>query len=58
MESCQNVLSSINKFITYDILYQERGSQWTQKKIKSIMDWPVPKNAHEVHSFMGLARYH
>jgi hypothetical protein len=28
------------------------------KKVKAIMDWPVPRNAHEVRSFMGLAVYY
>ena len=28
------------------------------EKVKAIMDWPVPKNAHEVRSFMGLAGYY
>ena len=27
------------------------------EKVKAIMEWPVPKNAHEVRSFMGLAGY-
>ena len=26
--------------------------------IRTIMEWPVPKNAHEVHSFMGLVWYY
>ena len=25
------------------------------EKVKAIMEWPVPKNAHEVRSFIGLA---
>eukprot|EP00253_Pinus_taeda_P023417 PITA_23417 len=25
------------------------------EKVKAIMDWPIPKNAHEIRSFMGLA---
>lgn len=24
-------------------------------KLKAIMEWPIPKNTHEVRSFMGLA---
>jgi hypothetical protein len=28
------------------------------EKVKAIMEWPVPKNAHEVRSFMGLACYY
>jgi hypothetical protein len=28
------------------------------EKVKAIMDWPVPKNAHEVRSFMGLVGYY
>ena len=28
------------------------------EKVKAIEDWPIPKNVHEVHSFMGLVRYY
>jgi hypothetical protein len=28
------------------------------QKVKAIMEWPVPKNAHEVRSFMGLVGYY
>ena len=28
------------------------------KKVKAIMEWIVPKNAHEVRSFMGLVGYY
>ena len=28
------------------------------KKVKAIKDWPIFKNAHEVHSFMGLVGYY
>jgi hypothetical protein len=28
------------------------------EKVKAIMEWPVPKNAHEVSSFMGLAGFY
>jgi hypothetical protein len=28
------------------------------EKVKAIMEWPVPKNAQEVRSFMGLAGYY
>jgi hypothetical protein len=29
------------------------------EKVKAIMEWPVPKNAHEVvRSFMGLVGYY
>lgn len=28
------------------------------EKVKEIMEWPIPENAHEVQSFMGLAGYH
>lgn len=29
-----------------------------QKKIRAIMDWLVPMNVSEVHSFMGLVGYY
>ena len=28
------------------------------KKIHAIMDWPIPTNVSEVHSFMGLVGYY
>jgi hypothetical protein len=28
------------------------------EKVKAIMEWPVPKNDHEVRSFMGLVGYY
>jgi hypothetical protein len=28
------------------------------EKIKAILEWPVPKNAHEVRSFVGLVGYY
>jgi hypothetical protein len=28
------------------------------EKVEAIMGWPVPKNAHEVRNFMGLAGYY
>jgi hypothetical protein len=28
------------------------------EKVKAIMEWLVPKNAHEVRSFRGLAGYY
>jgi hypothetical protein len=28
------------------------------EKVNAILEWPVPKNAHEVRSFMGLAGYY
>ena len=27
-------------------------------KVEAIMEWPVPTNVTEVHSFMGLAEYY
>jgi hypothetical protein len=28
------------------------------EKVKAIMEWPVPKNAHEVRRFMGIVSYY
>ena len=34
------------------------GISMDLEKVKAIMEWPMPKNAHEVRSFMGLADYY
>ena len=28
------------------------------EKVNKVKDWPIPKNAKEVHSFLGLALYY
>ena len=28
------------------------------EKVSRVKDWPIPKNAKEVHSFLGLASYY
>ena len=28
------------------------------EKVAEVIDWPVPKNPKEVHSFVGLASYY
>ena len=28
------------------------------QKVEKVQDWPAPKNAKEVHSFLGLASYY
>lgn len=36
----------------------EEGISTDPEKVKSIRDWPVPNNAHEVRSFLGLCGYY
>ena len=38
--------------------HSDKGISVDPEKVKAIMEWPVPKNAHEVRSFMGLAGYY
>jgi hypothetical protein len=35
-----------------------KGISMDPEKVKSIMEWHVLKNVHEVRSFMGLAGYY
>jgi hypothetical protein len=35
-----------------------KGISVEPEKVKAILEWPVPKNAHEVRNFMGLAGYY
>ena len=34
------------------------GISGNHKKIEKVWDWPIPINAKEVHSFIGLASYY
>jgi len=35
----------------------EHGIEVDAKKVKRIINWPIPKNPTEVHAFLGLIRY-
>jgi hypothetical protein len=39
-------------------IFSGEGISVDPEKVKAIMEWSVPKNAHEVRSFMGLAGYY
>ena len=39
------------------IIFKE-GIQMDPKKLKVIDEWPIPKNLHEVRSFIGLCSYY
>jgi hypothetical protein len=39
-------------------IISDKGISVDLEKVKAIMEWSVPKNAHEVRSFMGLAGYY
>ena len=34
------------------------GISLNPETVKKVKDWPVPSNAKEVHSFLGLASYY
>ena len=36
----------------------KEGISLNPKKVQKVKDWPVPSNAKEVHSFLGLASYY
>jgi hypothetical protein len=36
----------------------EEGVAVDPDKIKSIIDWPTPRDVSDIRSFMGLARYY
>jgi hypothetical protein len=36
----------------------EEGVEVDPDKIRSIMEWPTPKDVYDIRSFMGLARYY
>ena len=40
-----------------NILSSDRISS-NKEKVNKVRDWPVPKKAKELHSFLGLASYY
>ena len=39
-------------------IISDEGISVDPEKVNTIREWPIPKNAHEVRSFMGLASYY
>jgi hypothetical protein len=39
-------------------IISDKGISVDPEKVKANMEWPVPKNAHEVRTFMGLTGYY
>ena len=35
-----------------------RGVEMQKKKVKGVLNWPIPKNIKEVQKFLGLANYY
>ncbi|RDY08482.1 Retrovirus-related Pol polyprotein from transposon 17.6, partial [Mucuna pruriens] len=42
----------------YGILKNSKGISVDEEKVKTIREWPTPKNANEVRSFHGLAIFY
>ena len=36
----------------------EKGITVDPTKIKAILEWPAPKDVHDIRNFMGLTRYY
>lgn len=34
-----------------------QGAKVEAKKVEAVQEWPIPKNAKELHGFLGLSRY-
>ena len=50
-------------FLKSEIIYlgffiSEEGSKMDPEKVKSIQEWPSPKNIFEVRSFHGLSNFY
>ena len=43
-------------FLSY--VSSANGTSANPEKVDKVRDWPVPKNAKELHSFLGLASYY
>jgi hypothetical protein len=44
------------EFLGHTLSSEGKGMQ--EDKVKAIREWPVPKNAHEIRSFLGLAGWY
>ena len=51
------MVNSGNTHRIHAVVHNHQEEHWSIV-MESIKDWPIPKNVHEVHSFMGLAWYY
>ena len=54
-ESKSSFANSETRFLGHVV--SAEGIRPDPKKVASVQDWPVPKNVHDVRSFMGLVNY-
>jgi hypothetical protein len=38
-------------------IVDKQGIRYEPKKAEAVQTWPVPKNVHDVRSFLGLVNY-
>ena len=53
-----NVIFIKEKYSIWDMSIQKKGEVVEPAKIRAIMEWPVPKDVHDMISFMGLTGYY
>src|SRR3569623_1702650 len=54
-ESKSSFANSETRFLGHVV--SAEGIRPDPKKVQSVQEWPVPKNVHDVRSFMGLVNY-
>jgi hypothetical protein len=55
---CKAKFSFVQKEIKYlGHIVDKQGSRPDPKKVESVQTWPIPKNVHDVRSFLGLVNY-
>jgi hypothetical protein len=54
-EAKSSFANSETRFLSHVV--SAEGIRPDPKKVKSVQDWPVPKNVHDVRSFGGLVNY-
>lgn len=54
-EKCEFFQDSVD-FLGY--IVSDKGISMDPKKVEAIVDWPVPKNVHDIQVFLGFANFY